>query len=141
MLVNVMCMVALGFSSNFSLSVAIRFIHGLIDGVIPVAKAIISEISNERNLALGTSSIFIGSSLGGLLLLTLLTLDWWVPSSADIFRRRNTSPSSSPSSPFSCRSLPVGLVTRSSLSCSPSSSLPLAYCCAPSSSSVARSKR
>lgn len=66
LILNVICMVALGFSSNFSLSVVIRFIHGLIDGVIPIAKAIISEISNEKNLALGTSSIFIGASLGGL---------------------------------------------------------------------------
>lgn len=43
----------------------IRFIHGLLDGVIPIAKAIVSEISNARNIALGTSSIFVGIALGG----------------------------------------------------------------------------
>ena len=141
MIVNVICMVALGFSSNFSLSVVIRFVHGLIDGVIPVAKAIISEISNEKNLALGTSSIFIGMSLGGLFLLTRLTLDWWVPSSVDIFLKRKTSLFLSLSSLSSSKSHRVGVVIPRSLSCSPFSSPLLVCCCVFSSSSVARSKR
>ena len=66
---NVFCMVIFSFSTNYVASVIIRLIHGLLDGVIPIAKAIVSEISNERNIALGTSSIFVGIAIGGYLLL------------------------------------------------------------------------
>lgn len=59
-------MVIFSFSTNYVASVVIRFIHGLLDGVIPIAKAIVSEISNARNIALGTSSIFVGIAIGGL---------------------------------------------------------------------------
>ncbi|CBK23256.2 uncharacterized protein [Blastocystis hominis] len=55
------------FSTNYTASVVIRLIHGLLDGVIPIAKTIVSEISNERNIALGTSSIFVGPILCGYL--------------------------------------------------------------------------
>ena len=65
---NVFCMVIFSFSTNYVASVIIRFIHGLLDGVIPIAKAIVSEISNERNIALGTSSIFVGIAIGGYML-------------------------------------------------------------------------
>lgn len=66
---NVFCMVIFSFSTNYIASVIIRLIHGLLDGVIPIAKAIVSEISNERNIALGTSSIFVGMAIGGYLFL------------------------------------------------------------------------
>lgn len=65
---NVFCMVIFSFSTNYVASVIIRLIHGLLDGVIPIAKAIVSEISNERNIALGTSSIFVGIAIGGYML-------------------------------------------------------------------------
>ena len=59
------CIVIFSFSTNYTASVVIRLIHGLLDGVIPIAKTIVSEISNERNIALGTSSIFVGIAIGG----------------------------------------------------------------------------
>ena len=59
------CIVIFSFSTNYIASVVIRLIHGLLDGVIPIAKTIVSEISNERNIALGTSSIFVGVAIGG----------------------------------------------------------------------------
>ena len=59
------CIVIFSFSTNYTASVVIRLIHGLLDGVIPIAKTIVSEISNERNIALGTSSIFVGVAIGG----------------------------------------------------------------------------
>ena len=59
------CIVIFSFSTNYIASVVIRLIHGLLDGVLPIAIAIISEISNERNIALGTSSIFVGVAIGG----------------------------------------------------------------------------
>ena len=62
---NVFCIVIFSFSTNYIASVVIRLIHGLLDGVIPIAKTIVSEISNERNIALGTSSIFVGVAIGG----------------------------------------------------------------------------
>ena len=58
-------MVIFSFSTNYVASVIIRLIHGLLDGVLPIATAVISEISNERNIALGTSSIFVGVAIGG----------------------------------------------------------------------------
>ena len=43
----------------------IRFFHGLLDGAIPLGKTILSEITNEKNIAFGTSQFFVGSSVGG----------------------------------------------------------------------------
>ena len=63
------CIVIFSFSTNYVASVIIRLIHGLLDGVLPIVTAIVSEISNERNIALGTSSIFVGIAIGGYLLL------------------------------------------------------------------------
>ena len=62
---NVFCIVIFSFSTNYVASVIIRLIHGLLDGVLPIVTAIVSEISNERNIALGTSSIFVGVAIGG----------------------------------------------------------------------------
>ena len=59
------CIVIFSFSTNYVASVIIRLIHGLLDGVLPIVTAIVSEISNERNIALGTSSIFVGVAIGG----------------------------------------------------------------------------
>ena len=47
-------------------SLVIRLFHGLTDGTLNVTKTIITEISNDRNIALGTSFIFIGISVGRL---------------------------------------------------------------------------
>lgn len=64
--VNIICISALGFSRNYYLSLVIRLFHGLTDGTLNVTKTIITEISNDRNIALGTSFIFIGISVGRL---------------------------------------------------------------------------
>ena len=60
------------FSTNYVASVVIRFIHGILDGVLPIAAATVSEISNARNIALGTSSIFVGVAFGGFVLRNIL---------------------------------------------------------------------
>ena len=65
------CIVIFSFSTNYVASVIIRLIHGLLDGVLPIVTAIVSEISNERNIALGTSSIFVGVAIGGFAFLKL----------------------------------------------------------------------
>ena len=64
-IVSALCLVLFGFSTNFTLSVWIRFLHGLLDGAIPLGKTILSEISNEKNIAFGTSQFFVGTSIGG----------------------------------------------------------------------------
>lgn len=62
---NAVFIIALGFSTNFWFTVAIRFLNGLIDGTIPISKTMLSEISNSRNISLGTSFFFVGCSFGG----------------------------------------------------------------------------
>ena len=66
-LVNVICTSGLGISSNYILTLIIRLIHGFADGALNVTKTMIAEISNERNLPLGTSFVFLGAALGRLL--------------------------------------------------------------------------
>ncbi|KNB46855.1 tansporter, major facilitor subfamily protein [Blastocystis sp. subtype 4] len=62
--VNIVCISALGLSRNYYLSLVIRLVHGLTDGTLNVTKTIITEISNDRNISLGTSFIFLGISVG-----------------------------------------------------------------------------
>lgn len=64
-IVNVVFIGALGFCTDFKTSVVIRFFTGLIDGTIPISKTMLTEISNSRNISLGTSFFFVGSSFGG----------------------------------------------------------------------------
>ena len=59
------CTFAFGLSRSFSRSLVIRFLHGLVDGSLPLAKTIISEISNDKNIAIGTSQFFVGTAIGG----------------------------------------------------------------------------
>ena len=66
-LVNILCIFGLGLSKNYYVSLGIRLIHGLTDGTLGVSKTIIAEISNDRNISLGTSFIFVGLSVGRLL--------------------------------------------------------------------------
>ncbi|CBK23253.2 uncharacterized protein [Blastocystis hominis] len=66
-LFNVICTSGLGISSNYYLTLVIRLIHGFADGALNVTKTMIAEISNERNLPLGTSFVFLGAALGRLL--------------------------------------------------------------------------
>ena len=63
-IVNVLCVAGLGISQNYYLSLAIRLIHGLADGLLGVTKTILTEMSNEKNVSLGTSFLFIGAAIG-----------------------------------------------------------------------------
>ena len=63
-IVNVLCIAGLGVSQNYYLSLAIRLIHGLADGLLGVTKTILTEMSNEKNVSLGTSFLFIGAAIG-----------------------------------------------------------------------------
>ena len=54
----------MGLSRNYYLSLVIRLVHGLTDGTLNVTKTIITEISNDRNISLGPSFIFLGISVG-----------------------------------------------------------------------------
>ena len=64
-IVNVVCIILLAFSKQYWYSVAIRFFNGLIDGTVTLAQTILAEISNSRNIALGTSFFFVGTAIGG----------------------------------------------------------------------------
>ena len=66
MLVNTVCISGLGISTNYYVTLIIRLIHGFADGSLNVTKTMIAELSNERNLPLGTSFIFIGTAVGHL---------------------------------------------------------------------------
>ena len=68
-----MCTFVFGLSRSFSLSLVIRFLHGVFDGSLPLAKTILSEISNDKNIAIGTSQFFVGTAIGGCRFLVLLT--------------------------------------------------------------------
>ena len=63
-IVNIVCVSGLGISQNYYLSVIIRLIHGLADGLLGVTKTILTEMSNEKNVSLGTSFLFIGAAIG-----------------------------------------------------------------------------
>ena len=43
----------------------IRFIHGLVDGAVPVVKTIQTEISHQNNIAFVSSLFFVGGAIGG----------------------------------------------------------------------------
>lgn len=66
-IVTCMCITAFGFSKNYYLSVGIRFLHGCVDGTLGLGKTMIVEISNSRNIALGSSFCFLSLMLGKLL--------------------------------------------------------------------------
>ena len=55
---------AFGFSNNYYVGVLCRFLYGLSDGTMNVSKTMLAELSNKRNISLGTSFIFVGSAIG-----------------------------------------------------------------------------
>ena len=61
------CTSGLGISSNYYFTLIIRLIQGFADGALNVTKTMIAEISNERNLPLGTSFVFLGTAIGRLM--------------------------------------------------------------------------
>lgn len=62
---NTLCIFGLGFSKNYYLSLLFRFIHGVVDGSLGVCKTIMADLSNDRNIAIGTGFLFVGSTIGG----------------------------------------------------------------------------
>ena len=59
------CLLALGLSQNYYLSLAIRLIHGLTDGGLGVCKTIVADLCNDSNIMIGTGQIFVGAAIGG----------------------------------------------------------------------------
>ena len=59
------CLLSLGLSQNYYLSLAIRLLHGLIDGGLGVCKTIVADLCNDSNIMIGTGQIFVGASIGG----------------------------------------------------------------------------
>ena len=62
---NTFCIFGLGFSKNYYFSLFIRLIHGMIDGGLGVSKTIMADLSNERNISVGTGFLFVGTTIGG----------------------------------------------------------------------------
>jgi singapore isolate B (sub-type 7) whole genome shotgun sequence assembly, scaffold_8 len=59
------CLLSLGLSQNYYLSLAIRLLHGLIDGGLGVCKTIVADLCNDSNIMIGTGQIFVGAAIGG----------------------------------------------------------------------------
>lgn len=57
-------MLAFGFSNNYYVGLLCRLLYGLSDGTMNVSKTMLAELSNSRNISLGTSFIFVGSAIG-----------------------------------------------------------------------------
>ena len=66
-IVNCICIFFFGVSKNYFFSLLIRLIHGFADGTLGVTKTIIAELSNSRNISLGTSFLFAGGGIGKLI--------------------------------------------------------------------------
>ena len=66
-IVNVFCIFALGISRNYYLSLFIRLLHGLSDGLLNVSKTILSELSNDRNTSFVISLNYLGGVIGRLI--------------------------------------------------------------------------
>ena len=58
------CIFLFGLSKNFYFSLVIRLIHGLADGTLGVNKTIVAELSNSRNISVGTSCIVASGVIG-----------------------------------------------------------------------------
>ena len=59
------CLLSLGLSQNYYLSLAIRLLHGLIDGGLGVCKTIVADLCNDSKIMIGTGQIFVGAAIGG----------------------------------------------------------------------------
>ncbi|KAK6190747.1 hypothetical protein SNE40_002543 [Patella caerulea] len=70
---NGSCCLAFGFSTNLALAIVFRFLAGLLNGIVGTAKAVLYEISDNTNQAIGMSTIslawgsglILGPTLGG----------------------------------------------------------------------------
>lgn len=65
LLVNAISLVAFGMCTYVNYALVVRFVHGLIDGTVPIVKTIQTEISNKSNIALVSGLYFVGCAVGG----------------------------------------------------------------------------
>lgn len=59
-------MIAFGFSNNFYVAIALRFIWGVADGYLGICKTVLSEICSEDMLPITTGLMFISAALSRL---------------------------------------------------------------------------
>lgn len=62
---NFFLIILLGVSKNYYLSLVIRFLHGLTDGNLGIAKTIVADLCNDSNISIGTGMVFVGGAIGG----------------------------------------------------------------------------
>lgn len=62
---NILLIIAFGLCDSVYPALVIRFIHGLLDGVIPVCKTIQTEIATPETIGFISSLFFVGASIGG----------------------------------------------------------------------------
>ena len=62
---NFFLIILLGVSKNYFLSLVIRFLHGVTDGNLGIAKTIVADLCNDSNIAIGTGMVFVGGAVGG----------------------------------------------------------------------------
>eukprot|EP00053_Salpingoeca_punica_P013965 m.126810 g.126810 ORF g.126810 m.126810 type:complete len:686 (-) comp16347_c1_seq7:1199-3256(-) len=63
---TLLCILGFAFSPSFSMAVSARFLWGLLNGNVGVAKSYLSEILDDSNMAKGFSSMGIASGFGRL---------------------------------------------------------------------------
>lgn len=68
-----------GLSKNYYLSLVIRFVHGVVDGLLGLSKTMVADLCNDSNIAIGTGMVFVGGAIGGFLTLLLLNRSFLGP--------------------------------------------------------------
>lgn len=61
---NAILILALGLSRNYTGSLIIRFLHGMLDSSLGVSKTIAADLCNDNNMAFGTSLLYTGFGIG-----------------------------------------------------------------------------
>ena len=64
-IVNVVCIIAFGLCDRVYPALVIRFIHGVIDGSVPITKTIQTEVATPETVGFISSLFFVGISIGG----------------------------------------------------------------------------
>lgn len=75
LLLSSICVIGFGFSFNMWWAMVARFLHGLVNGNVAVAKTVIADITDDTNRAIGFAAIsasygiggFLGPAIGGVL--------------------------------------------------------------------------
>ena len=85
-----MCCIAFGFCDHVKPALVIRFLHGLLDGCIPVCKTIQTEVSTSETIGFVSSLFFVGGAVGGYEFAVSSTVVSSAPLSVAISARRRT---------------------------------------------------